>query len=117
MKKEYDLEKLIELAKKAKPVPVEVHKVRSRAKLRVTGDSVLDFVRAAGIKRGRNEVDSSLLYNAYTNFAKEPVSEQIFNREMQKILHLDGVNYKSNMKIITIEEKIKEYKNDSQKES
>lgn len=117
MKKEYDLEKLIELAKKAKPVPVEVHEVRKRTVHKNSGNSVLDFVRAAGIKRGRNEVDSQLLYNAYSHFAADPVSAQVFNREMQKILHLDGVNYKSNMKIITIEEKLKEYKNDSQKES
>lgn len=114
MKKNYSIEQLIELAKKAKPVPPEVHDVRRTPK--VGGTTVVTFVNYLGIKPGRNEVDHKMLYNTYRNFTENPVNLTTFNREMQKMFKMDGVNYKLNMKIITIDERLREAQNDTPQE-
>jgi hypothetical protein len=114
MKKELTEEQLIELARKAKPVPVPIDG-KKRGKPKKDISSVMNFIQDIGIEPGRNEVENKLLYNAYRAYCDHPVESSYFHTEMNKILKRSNkVFYKVNMKIITILEKVKELKNEQQ---
>jgi hypothetical protein len=115
MKKELTEDQLIELARKAKPVPVE-HTDRKKGGPKKDVSSIINFFQEIGIARGRNAVDKKLLYDAYCMYADSPLSRELFSNEVGRFLKIDNNAYKVNMKIITILEKVKELNDDKAKQ-
>lgn len=98
-------ETLIELAKKAKPVPV--------GKVLPTDEGAItihNFLRELDIKPGRNNFDSELLYDAYVEYTSEPLSNDYFSKHMNKIFktNSDGTSYRVNLLPMTLLNRMKE---------
>jgi len=114
MKTRITEEQLVELAKKAKPVPV-LPEQQTDNKNELSA-SVLQFINDIGIKRGRNEVPVNSLFEAYAMHSDSHVNLNYFQISMGKLLKRISGNFKVNMKIITIVEKVKEFKDEQKKE-
>lgn len=117
MSKELPDNILIELARKAKPVPVEDGpKKRGSPKKNKQFSSIVDFMASTGLKPGRNEADKVLVYEAYCEWASLPSTRQSFFGEMNKYFKKSGDKYyKLNMMPITLIELVKRIKNEENK--
>lgn len=104
-------EELIELARKAKPVPVKIHGADGKIQTKYTGDSVPKFLTETNLKPGRNKVELKEIYNAYVTWAKDPMHINGFTKEIAPFFKKSKDGYiKTNMKPITLFEVIKELK-------
>jgi hypothetical protein len=114
MNKDLTDQELIELAKKAKPVPVEEDKPKKMGapKKKRIFSALSDFMAATGLKPGRNEADKVLIYEAYCEWADNPATRNAFYLEMNKYFKKSSEPYyKLNMMPITLMEIVKEIKN------
>ena len=108
-------EELIELAKKAKPVPVS-------HRLNKVGDegisSIHNFLRELKIESGKNKFDMELMYDNYVEYIAEPLTDKVFLKHMKKIIKTtsDGLHYKTNITPMTLLKRMKELLNDEEKD-
>lgn len=99
-------QELIDLAKQAKPVPVSV--LDKKKTNPVPTKNVIEFFDKVGLKPGRNEVPKENIFQIYEKLYSGTLTQLQFTREMGKIFKSKSLNFKCNMKLITIEEKLKE---------
>lgn len=113
MKKQLSTQQLIELAKKAKPVPVGIEQDRRAGGKKIVAPLVVKFIQDTGIQAGRNPITFITLYDAYCLYTDMPVAFRAFKREMKKLNKTSTAEtIKLNMKEITILEKIKDLRHE-----
>ena len=106
MSEELTIEELIELAKKAPPVPVGSEFENTTAKL--NHSSIADFLSKTGLRPGRNEMNFTDLYEAYRSCSNLPMDIKNFKKGMNSMFKkATNKYYKTNMKLITLQEIIK----------
>jgi hypothetical protein len=104
-------EELIELARKAKPVPVKIDGADGKLQRKHSGDPVSLFLTETGLKPGKNKVELKEIYNAYVTWAKDPMNIKGFTKNLSPFFEKVKNGYiKTNMKPITLFEKIRELK-------
>lgn len=101
-------EELIALARQAsliKPVPEDEDKQKN--KLNIT--SFDSFLKVSKLKPGKYVIDKDELYTVYRNWASNPMAEGRFMDELKTRFTEQGNGFKFNIKIITLEERMKVY--------
>lgn len=101
-------EELIALARQAailKPVPEDEDKQKNKLNI----NTFESFLKVSKLKPGRNVINSDDLYDVYRNWATNPMAENRFMDELKERFVSSDKGYKFNMKLITLEERMKVY--------